>query len=311
MPARVDRRQQRIPTLQVKQVLNRHKRRDPWFLDDYSINPYVGCPFNCLYCYVRGSRYGINHPERFAVKENAPELLDRELRRRANRGEYGIIALATATEPYPKAEEELRITRQILELLLKYRFPVHILTKSTGVLRDLDLLQAIDRTALLPVDLQNTLSHGVILNLSFSTVDDTISRRVEPGAPTPTRRFKVIQEAKHAGLWGGASLIPALPFLSDTPEHLQSFLQRAKESGADFVFVGALTLFGAKPHDSKNRYFQFLEKFFPEWLPPSRTLFRRSSQPPKSYQRRLLAQAQTLCQKLGLQLGLTQTFTPW
>jgi len=75
--------------IQVKSILNKHKKGDDWFLDDYSVNPYSGCSFNCIYCYIRGSKYGENMAETFSIKVNSPEVLERQLRRRAMRNEYG------------------------------------------------------------------------------------------------------------------------------------------------------------------------------------------------------------------------------
>ena len=79
--------------IQVKTVLNKHKRRDAWFLDDYSVNPYVGCSFNCLYCYVKESKYGKNAGN-LSAKINAPEVLEKQLHRRAKKKEHGIIAIS-------------------------------------------------------------------------------------------------------------------------------------------------------------------------------------------------------------------------
>ena len=125
--------------IQVKSILNKHKKRDDWFLDDHSVNPYYGCSFNCIYCYTRGSRYGENMPGELSVKVNAPEVLEKQLRRRAKKREYGIIAISTSTESYQSVEKRLTLTRKILEVILEYKFPVHILTKSGLILRDLDL----------------------------------------------------------------------------------------------------------------------------------------------------------------------------
>src|SRR5258707_14792974 len=110
--------------IQVKSILNKTKRRDPWFLDDYTLNPYSGCSFNCLYCYIRGSKYGVHMEDRLSVKTNAVELLEKELSRRAKKGEYGIIVVSSATDPYLQFEKELRLTRKLLEVILKFRFPV-------------------------------------------------------------------------------------------------------------------------------------------------------------------------------------------
>src|SRR5580765_5493213 len=114
----------------AKTILNKTKRRDPWFLDEYTINPYSGCSFNCLYCYIRGSKYGENMADKLSVKSNAVEILEKQLHNRAKKNQYGIIVLSSATDPYLQFEKELGLTRKILEVILKYRFPVHIITKS-------------------------------------------------------------------------------------------------------------------------------------------------------------------------------------
>src|SRR5882672_9052733 len=131
--------------IQVKSILNKTKRRDPWFLDDYTINPYSGCSFNCLYCYIRGSKYGLHMEEKLGVKANALELLEKALTLRARNGQHGIIVLSSATDPYLQLEKNYRLTRQILELILKHRFPLHVITKSDLVMRDFDLLLEIER----------------------------------------------------------------------------------------------------------------------------------------------------------------------
>ncbi len=102
-----------ISEIQVKSVLNKHKKRDAWFLDDYSINPYMGCSVNCLYCYIRGSKYGINMAERLTAKINAPEILEKQLRLRTKKNEYGFIVLASATDPYMPIEEKYRLTEKL------------------------------------------------------------------------------------------------------------------------------------------------------------------------------------------------------
>src|ERR1043165_7024663 len=130
-----------MPTgIQVKSILNKSMRRDPWFLDEYTINPYSGCSFNCLYCYIRGSKYGTNMEESLSAKVNAGEIFEKQLSLRARKGQYGIIVLSSATDPYLQFETETQLTRRLLEVILKYRFPVHIITKSDMVIRDFDIL---------------------------------------------------------------------------------------------------------------------------------------------------------------------------
>src|SRR5690606_17668411 len=130
--------------IEVKSVLNKTQRRDPWFLDDYTLNLYSSCSFNCLYCYIRGSKYGTNLEESLSVKANAIELLEKQLSGRAKKGEYGIIVLSSATDPYLQIEKRYELTRRALEVIARYKFPVHIITKSDLIERDFDLLHEID-----------------------------------------------------------------------------------------------------------------------------------------------------------------------
>lgn len=175
--------------IQVKSILNKKKRRDAWFLDDYTINLYSSCSFNCLYCYIRGSKYGANLESSLSVKINAIELLDKQLFNRAKKNQYGIIVLSSATDPYLQVENKYGLTREALKIILKYKFPVHIITKSDMIERDFDLLHQIDKTAILPDDLKNQLKRGVIISYSFSTLQDDIGKIFEPGATPPTKRL--------------------------------------------------------------------------------------------------------------------------
>jgi DNA repair photolyase len=286
--------------INVKSILNKHKKRDDWFLDDYSLNPYFGCSFNCIYCYIRGSRYGENMTNSLSAKVNAPIILKKQLQRRAKRGEYGIIALSSSTEPYMKVEEKLELTRKLLEIILKYKFPVHILTKSKLILRDLDLLREIDKEAILPGDLKAKLEHRAIISFSISTLDEKLAKILEPGAPTPKERLETIQKCKDEGFLVGICYIPVLPYLSDSEGELDGMIRTAKDYGADFVLVGALTLFGKNPSDCKTLYYKFLERYYPELLPKYKSLFGFSFQPTKDYLMELEGKSKRFCEKYGI-----------
>lgn len=282
--------------IKVKRVLNKHKKRDEWFLDDYSINPYYGCSFNCIYCYIRGSKYGENMSKNLSAKINAPEILEKELTKRAERKEYGFIALSSATEPYIKEEKELKLTRKILEIILKYRFPVHILTKSKLVLRDMDILKEIDKNAILPDDLKSNLNHGTIITFSISILDEKIAKIIEPGAPLPQERLETMQKCKENGFLTGIAFIPILPFISDSEKDIERMIKTAKDFKADYVFVGALTLFGTAPSDCKTLYYKFLERYYPELIPKYQNLFKRPY-PSLKYQKNLEKITVKFCKK--------------
>ncbi len=286
-----------LKEIKVKSVLNKHRKRDSWFLDDYSVNPYVGCSFNCIYCYIRGSRYGGNRVGEIFVKTNAPEVLEKQLKRRAAKGDYGIILFSSSTEAYLPVERELRLTRQLLEVILKYRFPVHVITKSDLVLRDLDLLKEIDKAAILPEDLKSKLKRGVIISFSVSTVDERLAKIFEPGAPEPRIRLEAVKKCREEDFLVGVDFIPVLPYLSDTVEDLDRMIGMAREYGASFVLVGALTLFGKNSFDCKMLYYKALRKHFPDLISKYESLFRDSFTPSKRYQRNLEERAVRICRR--------------
>jgi len=286
---------------EVKSILNKHKKRDSWFLDDYSINPYEGCGFNCAYCYVHGSRYGENLAERIVVKKDAGIILDKQLGNRAKKGQYGIITVGSATDAYMQIEEELQLTRELLKIILKHRFPIFISTKSTLITRDIDLLKEIDEKAILPPDLQQTLKRGVIISFSISTLDELLSRQLEPGAPSPQKRLDTMRIFKQNGFLTGLNAIPLLPYISDTQEKLEKIVVAAKENSADYILAGGLTLFGNDTRDSKTLYFRFLENQFPHLLGKYKAMYHGEVYYPSwQYQEELKKKMETLCIKYSI-----------
>ncbi len=281
----------------VRSVLNKHKKRDSWFLDDYSINPYEGCGFNCSYCYIHGSKYGANLSEKIVIKENAVSILDKQLASRARKQQFGYIAVGSATDAYMQVEEEHGLTRKLLQVIQRHRFPVFISTKSEQVIRDLDLLEQIDREAVLPEDLKTNPGRGVILTFSLSSLDEELSGKLEPGAPSPQRRLNTLQQCAGAGFLCGLNAMPLLPFISDTDEELEKIVSAAKKHGAHFILTGSLTLFGKQPHDSKPLYFRFLEKNYPGLFGRYREMYGKIDYPSREYQEDLRKRSEAICKK--------------
>ena len=282
---------------QVKSVLNKHKKRDSWFLDDYSVNPYEGCSCNCLYCYTRGSKYGENMDEKLAVKANALEVLDRQLAARAKKKQYGFVAVGSATDAYIHHEEQQEMTKGMLQLLLKHRFPVFISTKCTLITRDIELLKEIDTAAILPEDLKETLARGLILSVSISSLDEKVSDMLEPGAAPPLQRLELVKRLKKDGFLTGVNAIPLLPYISDTEEELEKIIAAAKEYGADYILTGGLTLFGTGIADSKTLFYKFLERYDSSLLPKYQQLYGSNFYTSFSYQNQLKEKAERLCKK--------------
>lgn len=280
--------------VEVKSVLNKTKRRDPWFLDDYTLNLYSSCSFNCLYCYIRGSKYGSNLEQSLSVKNNAIELLDRQLFNRAKKEQFGFIVLSSATDPYLKIEEEYEMTRQALKLIAKHKFPVHIITKSDLIERDFDILHEIDNNAILPHDLQQSLGRGTIVSFSFSTLDDYVAHIFERGATPPSLRLKSVQKTVKENFLTGISLMPLLPFISDTTEHLNLLFSTFKSLEVDYVLPASITLFGNGKADSKTLVMNAIRTHFPELESKYLKYFQYSNELPEYYRKAFSAKMKEL-----------------
>lgn len=288
----------------VKSILNKKKKRDSWFLDDYTLNPYEGCSFNCQYCYIRGSKYGANMNDGLAVKINGADVLDRQLAFRVKKEQYGIIALASGTDPYIGAESKYRMTESFLKLILKHRFPLLMITRSELVVRDLDILKEIDAAAIHSPDLKDKLHRGVVISFSFSTLDPDIAATLEPGAPLPQARLETMKKCKEAGFMVGMNCIPTLPFISDTDEKLEAFVKTARQYGADYILIGGLTLFGKGPADSKVLYRKFLERKFPHLIADYKKLYRIFFAPAPDYIESLNQRADVICKAYGMRRSI-------
>jgi DNA repair photolyase len=232
--------------------------------------------------------------ERLSVKENAVELLEKQLAPKAKKGKQGFVVMSSATDPYLQIEKSTGLTRKLLEVMLKYRFPVHIITKSDLVVRDFDLLKQIDETALLPDDLKSKLNRGALITFSFSTIDDRIAKIFEPGATPPSERLKTLKQAALAGFKTGVSLMPLLPFISDTQESLVSMYTAFQNAGAHYIMPASLTLFGDGDYDSKTLMMKAITKHYPDLLKEYEQLFANGYSLSAPYQRSLHAMTKEL-----------------
>ncbi len=282
---------------EVKSILNKHKKRDSWFLDDYSINPYEGCGFNCTYCYVQGSKYGENLAEKIVIKKDAATILDKQLANRAKKNKFGFIAVGSATDAYMQVEEEIGLTRELLQVILKHRFPVFISTKSELIKKDLDLLKQIDANAILPEDLKQNPGRGVIVSFSFSTLDEKLAKQIEPGAPSPQKRLGTLKLFSDNGFLCGVNAMPLLPYISDTEEEIEKIVAAAKQYGANYILIAGLTLFGNDERDSKQLVYRFLRNNYPDLLEKYEKMYGSVYYSSWQYQQELKKRGDTLREK--------------
>jgi DNA repair photolyase len=217
---------------------------------DQSINPYRGCEHGCIYCYARpthcflGHSAGLDFETKLYAKANAADLLTREL---ANpRYQPKLIALGTNTDPYQPIEREHRITRSILEVLAQARHPVGIVTKSSLIVRDLDILGPMARLGLVKVA------------LSVTTLERRVARKMEPRAPTPGKRLEAIRSLSGAGVPTAVMVAPIVPGLNDS--EIERILEAAYEAGARQAGYVMLRL----PLEIKTLFREWLATEFPD-----------------------------------------------
>uniref|UniRef100_A0A7C1E1E3 Radical SAM protein n=1 Tax=Fervidicoccus fontis TaxID=683846 RepID=A0A7C1E1E3_9CREN len=192
----------------------------------YSLHPYTGCSHKCLYCYAT-AYIGLRES---TPKKNFIENLRKELDK-ANRNM--IVEMSTSSDPYPPIEDKLRLTRQTLKELFRRGFRVLITTKSSLVTRDVDLLSA-NRSAVM---------------ITITTLDERLSKVIEPGAPSPSERLLALKELAKKGVSVGARVDPVIPFVNDDPAELSLLVEKLQEVGVKHVVTST---YKAKP-DSYRR----------------------------------------------------------
>jgi DNA repair photolyase len=234
-----------------KSILNTFKFIDNWFWCRYGINPYQGCEHACTYCDSRSHKYHL-HPEFdqvVIVKNNVREMLDKRLSR-ARTLLPDVVVMSGASDPYHPAESEFGNTRKCLEVLTKHRYPVHIITKSNLVTKDIDLLSRIAE------------DNWCSVSVTITTTNKKLSGFLEPLAPLPSVRFDTIKQLKKSrNVQVGVTFMPIIPFLGDDTDHLEDVVKLAKESGADYIlFAGGMTM-----RDAQASWFmKRLDEKFPE-----------------------------------------------
>jgi len=246
---------------------------------------------------VHGNKYGENLAEKIIIKKDAVAILDKQLANRANKNQFGFIAVGSATDAYMQAEEEIGLTRELLQVILKYRFPVFISTKSALIKKDLDLLKQIDENAILPEDLKQNPGRGVIISFSFSTLDEKLARQIEPGAPSPQKRLETLKLCSDSGFLCGVNAMPLLPFITDTNDEVEKIVSAAKEYGANYILIAGLTLFGNDERDSKQLVFRFVKNNYPDLLEKYEKMYGSVYYSSWQYQQQLKKRGDALCEK--------------
>ena len=213
----------------------------------HGMNIYRGCTHGCIYCDSRSLCYRFTHPfEDIEVKRNAPELLETALKSKRKKCMIGTGAMS---DPYMHCEEELRLTRRCLEIILEYGFGATVQTKSDRILRDIDLLDEINRNA------------KCVVQMTLTTYDDELCSIIEPNVCNTKRRIEVLEKLRERGIPTVVWLTPILPFINDTEENVRAILNECVRVGVKGIicFDMGLTL----REGDREYYYAALDKHFP------------------------------------------------
>jgi DNA repair photolyase len=289
--------------MRAKSILNKSVSKRQLSLA-WSINPFRGCEFACRYCYARYTHeflrpepvtevpvgtyeapvqgWAVAFEREIYLKENAAWLLEQELGKIDPREE---IAIGTATDPYQPIERRVGVTRSVLEVFAKREgYRIGLITKSTLIARDIDLLQRIAE--------RNTL----VLHVTITTADAELARKLEPRAPRPDLRFGTVKKLREAGLVAGVLCSPLMPGINDGLQSLEAVSSRAAAAGASFLGAHPLFLKSC----SRPTWMSFVREHFPALTADYERRFATADFADATYRRRMETLVRQVCRKHGL-----------
>ena len=242
--------------IQANSALHKLKRKIPYGWD---LNIYRGCQHSCLYCYALYSHEYLastNFSGEIFIKTNIAEQLERELK--APGWNHEVVNIGGVTDSYQPAEDKYSLMPQILKLLIKYKTPAIISTKSSLILRDYDLIDQLSRITYINVA------------ETITTCNDKIREIIEPGTAPVADRFMVLKEFGKTNASLGLHLMPIIPYLTDSASNFEELFSSASDCKVDYVLPGTLYLRG----NTRARFFDFIDKEYPELTEKYRTLYK-------------------------------------
>jgi len=280
--------------LPVKSILNKcDSARVPF---DWTINPYRGCEFGCLYCYARYTHEymeldGGEFERKIFVKKDAGPLLAYDVAHKysyaseCSRGERPEhIAIGTATDPYQPAEREYGVTRACLEELAKREgLSISVITKSNQIVRDIDVFKRIAERS------------ELALNITVTTLRPRLARLLEPRAPRPDLRIAAVRQLREAGLRVGVSASPLIPGITDREGELEAVAEAAHKAGAQWFFSGVLFLMPS----SAKQFLPFIREKFPRLTKQYEEWYAKEAYAPEKYRKMIAERVARLKQKYG------------
>jgi len=254
--------------IKVDRLIKTITKKDTLFGGKYTIDPYQNCEYGCMYC-------DSSIEKTIYIKSNAVEIFNKEKKQIEN----GIIIVGSVHDPYQKAEEKFKITRNLLKLIYKNNFSCHILTKSNLVLRDIEILSKIKKC---------------FVTISLTSINKTITNIFEKDVPSPKIRFETIKNLSKSGITTGIAIIPILPYINE--KEIEDIIKLAKDNCANYILYKYLELKG----DQRKSYLNILNKQYPELLDKYKKLYQDSYLPDDDYVLKIKKKVNKLSKNYGL-----------
>ena len=250
----------------------------------FGMNLYRGCTHGCIYCDSRSTCYQFTHPfEDVEVKQNAPGLLEQALRSRRKKC---MIGTGSMSDPYMHCEEKLQLTRRCLEIIREYGFGATVITKSDRILRDIDLIDDINRTA------------KCVVQITLTTWDDELCGILEPNVCNTKKRIEVLRQMNLRGIPTVVWLTPVLPFINDTEENVRSILEACAGTGVKGVicFDMGMTL----REGNREYYYAALDRHFPGLKEQYIRTYGNAYNIPSPHSAKLMRLFRSFCEEHGM-----------
>ncbi|MDR3179471.1 MAG: radical SAM protein [Holosporaceae bacterium] len=247
-----------IKEIKAKTSLHYHDNK---FASNWDLNVYRGCGHHCIYCFAQYSHKYLETEQFFDdifVKTNIAEALNADFSKRSWDG--SPVNICGVTDGYQPLEAQYLLMPQIIRTFIRHRNPMIITTKSTLLLRDIDLLEELHKVA------------SVYVQVSASAIDESIRAKIEPHAPPTSDRLHMLGELHKRGISGGVLMMPIIPHLTDNDENLDAIFRLAKENNAQTLHAQVLHLRG----NTKKVFFDHMQNLFPEFVGKIKFLYNGS-----------------------------------
>ncbi len=269
----------------AKTIISKYIKENSWFGINYNMNIYKGCCHGCIYCDSRSECYGIKDFDKVRAKENAVEIINKELK---SKRKTGVIGTGAMSDPYNPFEKDLMLTRKALEQIDAFNFGIAIATKSNLIERDIDILKKIKKHS------------PVLVKITITTFEDELCKKIEPKVCESSKRFETIKKLSDNGIFTGILLMPILPFINDSPSNIINIVRKASKCGAKFIFAYGMGV--TLRQNQRDYFYNELIRLFPDENLVERynTMFKNNYECSSPNLKNLWGIFKNECDKLGI-----------